>query len=58
MTTRVEQMLALKAAWEKAQAGPQRKAALQNYEAAQKANATRSDIQARRHLGAADAAVK
>ena len=56
MTTRVEQMLAWKAAWEKAQAGPQRKAALQNYEAAQKA--TRSDIQARRHLGAADAAVK
>ena len=36
MTTRVEHMLALKAAWEKAQAGPQREAALKNYEAAQK----------------------
>jgi hypothetical protein len=55
MTTRVEHMLALKAAWEKAQAGPQREAALKNYEAAQKANATRSDLQARRHLGAAAA---
>ena len=36
MTTRVEHMLALKAAWEKAQAGPPTEAALKNYEAAPK----------------------
>jgi hypothetical protein len=53
MTTRVEHMKALKAAWEEAQAGPRREAALENYEAAQKANATRSDMQARRYLRAA-----
>jgi hypothetical protein len=58
MTTRVEHMLALKAAWENAPAGPQREAALKNYEAAKKANASRSDLQARHHLGAAAVAVK
>ena len=53
MTTRAKHMKALKAAWEGAPPGPRKKAALKNYEAAQRANATKSDMQARRYLRAA-----
>ena len=58
MTTRLQHMKALKAPWEAAPAGRQKEGALKNYEAAQKANATRIDRQAKCYLHAAAAAFK
>ena len=58
MQTRVEHMKALKAAWERAPMGPQKEAALTNYEAAQNSNIARMEKAAMDYLRKAEAALR
>jgi hypothetical protein len=58
MATRVEHMMALKGAWERAPAGPLKVAALRDYEAAQKENLARSEKDAADYLNKAVDALK
>ena len=55
MTTRVEQMKKLKAAWERAPTDSLKNSALQNYEAAQKSNVARMERAAIAYLKKAEA---
>ncbi len=58
MKTRLEHMKALKAEWEQAPTGPQKVAALANYEAAQESNIARIEKAAMHHLRKAEAALR
>jgi hypothetical protein len=48
-----EKMKTVKAAWDKAAAGPKKDAALKHYEAAQKAHAAKDDAKTMKELDAA-----
>ncbi len=48
-----EKMTSVKAAWDKAPAGPKKDAALKHYEAAEKANTAKNDAKANKELNAA-----
>ncbi|NCF79120.1 MAG: hypothetical protein GWP34_04370 [Alphaproteobacteria bacterium] len=48
-----EKMTSVKAAWDKAPAGPKKDAALKHYEAAEKANTAKNDAEANKELNAA-----
>jgi hypothetical protein len=48
-----EKMTSMKAAWDKAPAGPKKDAALKHYEAAEKANTAKNDAEANKELDAA-----
>jgi hypothetical protein len=48
-----EKMTSVKAAWDKAPAGPKKDAALKHYEAAEKANTAKNDAEANKELDAA-----
>lgn len=48
-----EKMTSVKAAWDKAPAGPTKDAALKHYEAAEKANTAKNDAEANKELNAA-----
>lgn len=48
-----DQMKSVKAAWDKAPAGPKKEAALKHYQAAEKAEAARNDSECIRELEAA-----
>ncbi|MSU92058.1 hypothetical protein GE300_21150 [Rhodobacteraceae bacterium 2CG4] len=52
-----EKMTAVKAAWDKAPAGPKKNAALKHYQAAEKASTAKNDAGTNRELDAATLAL-
>ena len=52
-----DKMKAVKAAWDKAPAGPKKDAALKHYQAAEKAQTARNDAECTRELAAAEHAL-
>jgi hypothetical protein len=52
-----DKMKSVKAAWDKAPAGPKKDAALKHYEAAEKAHAAKNDNETNRELDAASHAL-
>jgi len=54
-TKTADKMKSVKAAWDKAPAGPKKEAALKHYKAAEKANTAKNDADTNKEL---DAAVK
>ncbi len=52
-TATSDKMIAVKAAWDKAAAGPKKDAALKHYQAAEKAVTARNDAEAIKELDAA-----
>lgn len=52
-----KKMTAVKAAWDKAPAGPQKDAALKHYEAAEKAHTAKNDAETNNELDAATRAL-
>lgn len=48
-----EKMKSVKAAWDKAPAGPKKDAALKHYQAAEKANNAKNDVETNKELDAA-----
>jgi hypothetical protein len=57
MQTSTERMTSVKAAWDKAPAGPKKDAALKHYQAAEKAQGAKNDAECGRHLDAATSAL-
>lgn len=57
MQTSTERMSNVKAAWDKAPAGPKKDAALKHYQAAEKAQVAKNDAECGRHLDAATSAL-
>lgn len=53
----VEEMKFVKAAWDKAPSGPKKESALKHYQAAQKAQKAKNDIECNRELDAAKRAL-
>ena len=53
MTNTADKMKAVKAAWDKAPAGPKKDAALKHYQAAEKAHTAKNDNECIRELDAA-----
>lgn len=51
--TTAEKMKTVKAAWDKAPAGPKKDAALKHYQAAEKANTAKNDADTNKELDAA-----
>ena len=58
MTTRIEYMKTLKAAWERAPIGRQKDIAFKNYVAAQRSKAAKMEKTASAHLRKVEAALK
>jgi hypothetical protein len=56
-TTTSEQMKTVKAAWDKAPAGPKKESALKHYQAAEKAHTAKNDDEAIRELDKASKAL-
>ncbi len=54
-TATAEKMKSVKAAWDKAPAGPEKDAALTHYQAAEKAHTAKNDAETNRELDAARA---
>jgi hypothetical protein len=52
-TTTADKMKSVKAAWDKAPAGPKKDAALKHYRAAEQAQTAKNDTEANRELDAA-----
>ena len=52
-----DKMTTVKAAWDKAPAGPKKESALKHYQAAQKAHSAKNDAEANRELDAATSAL-
>ncbi len=52
-----EKMISVKAAWDKAPAGPKKDNALKHYQAAEKAHTANNDAEANKELGAATKAL-
>jgi hypothetical protein len=52
-----DKLKAVKAAWDKAPAGPKKDAALKHYQAAEKAQTAKNDIECNRELAAAEHAL-
>ena len=52
-----EKMPSVKAAWDKAPAGPKKDAALKHYQAAEKANTAKNDAETNKELDAASHAL-
>jgi hypothetical protein len=52
-----DKMKTVKAAWDKAPAGPKKDAALKHYQAAEKAQTAKNDIECNRELAAAEHAL-
>lgn len=48
-----KKMISVKAAWDKAPAGPKKDAALKHYQAAEKANTAKNDAETNKELDAA-----
>lgn len=48
-----EKMTSVKSAWDKAPAGPKKDAALKHYQAAEKANTAKNDVETNKELDAA-----
>ncbi|APG49330.1 MULTISPECIES: hypothetical protein [Phaeobacter] len=48
-----EKMTSVKAAWDKAPSGPKKDAALKHYQAAEKANTAKNDVETNKELDAA-----
>jgi hypothetical protein len=57
MTSTADKMKAVKAAWDKAPAGPKKEAALKHYQAAEKAHTGNNDAECTRELAAAEHAL-
>jgi hypothetical protein len=57
VTNTAEKMKSVKAAWDKAPAGPKKDAALKHYQAAEKAMAAKHDAECSRELDAATRAL-
>ncbi len=58
MTTRVEHMKALKAAWKRAPTGPEKDIAFERFESAQRSNVAKMAKAAMAYLHKAEAALK
>jgi len=52
-TSAADKMKSVKAAWDKAPAGPKKDAALKHYQAAEKSNTAKNETETTRHLDAA-----
>jgi hypothetical protein len=57
MTSTADKMKTVKAAWDKAPAGPKKDAALKHYQAAEKAQTAKNDSECNRELEAAEHAL-
>jgi hypothetical protein len=57
MTAANEQMKTVKAAWDKAPAGPKKDASLKHYQAAEKAQTAKNDVECIKELNAAKSAL-
>ena len=57
MTAANEQMNTVKAAWDKAPAGPKKDASLKHYQAAEKAQTAKNDVECIKELNAAKSAL-
>ena len=57
MTSTADKMKTVKAAWDKAPAGPKKEAALKHYQAAEKAQKAKNDSECNRELAAAEHAL-